>query len=229
MLLSPATGTIEWSVGFEPARIYRYPVQTSNQISASAEGLDGVALRWRTENHVRSAYRVEIDGEVVGVSFEPHASVRGLTPGRAAHIAVRSIWSDGTVAENAAEIFFTPPRDDLLPLGELEPAFVRQEWRNLWRRLGSNRSVAGTPLTIGGATYQGGIGSHAGWDVHYRLRGGFSRFTATIGIDDEVRAAQKQPNEVLFELWGDGRLTAVVSGFRRTAIVSGFSRTGSGG
>lgn len=40
----------------------------------------------------------------------------------------------------------------------------------------------------------------------YDLAGLFSRFIARVGVDDEVRGGQKQANEVLFEIWGDGRL-----------------------
>jgi hypothetical protein len=201
-----STGTVSWTVDFAPAHIYSYPVQSPNQILATAEGLGGIAVRWRTESHVRAAYRVELDGVPLGVAFEPHATLHQV-PQRPEHrVAVRSVWTDGSVASGAAEVTLAGALERVVALGDVEPSFVRQDTRNLWRRLGANRSVDGRALTIGGERFASGVGSHAGWDVHYALDGMFARLTARVGVDDEVRRGQKAPNEIAFEVWGDGRL-----------------------
>ena len=98
-------------------------------------------------------------------------------------------------------------------LCDWEPAFLRETWRNLWRALGRDRSVDGRPLTVSGQVYEHGLGSHTEWDVHYDVAGAFARFTARVGVDDEVLAAIKpaadgatKPVGVVFEVWGDGKV-----------------------
>ena len=209
---SPKRQTVSWSVSFEPVEQYFYPVQPPTGAAAIAAGVNGARLRWRTENHLRAAYRVDVDGAPVGFAFDPHA-VLDLAPGRAYKLAVRSAWYDGSVSEKAAETDLKLDVPARTRLSEWEPAFIRETWRNLWRRLGRDRSVDGAPLTVAGQTYERGLGSHTEWDVHYDVAGAFARFQAKVGVDDEVLAAikpaadgSKKPVGVVFELWGDGVL-----------------------
>ncbi len=60
----------------------------------------------------------------------------------------------------------------------------------------------GAPLRIGGRTYDRGLGVHAGSSLTYDLDDEFRRFTATVGVDDEVG----DRGSVVFEVWVDGRL-----------------------
>ena len=76
---------------------------------------------------------------------------------------------------------------------------------------GSQRPVArlsldGTPLRLGGRTYTRGVGTHAPSDFALDLAGGASRFTASVGIDDKVDAANK--GSVVFEVWVDNKRVA---------------------
>jgi hypothetical protein len=203
--------TVSWSVAFASAEEYAYPVQPPTGVAAVPVGANGLRVQWRTENHVRAGYRVEIDGAPVGIAFEPHATLLGLAPGRSYKIAIRSVWYDGTVSEKSAETevaLAVPLRGRL---SEWEPTFIRETWRNLWRRLGRDRSVDGGLLKVAGRTYEHGLGSHTEWDLHYDLAGAFNRFRAQVGVDDEVLSAIKpgadgvaKPVGVVFEVWGDG-------------------------
>jgi beta-glucanase (GH16 family) len=58
----------------------------------------------------------------------------------------------------------------------------------------------GGPLTIGGTIYNKGFGVHAPADIGYALNGRCSRFSAVVGVDDEMKDA----GSVVFEIWGDG-------------------------
>ena len=86
-----------------------------------------------------------------------------------------------------------------------------------------NRSVEGKPLTISGQKYETGLGTHARSVLWIDLQGGARRFTAAVGIDDEVvprivlrelRAAYDKGNpeytrvngRVVFQIYGDGKL-----------------------
>ncbi len=72
-------------------------------------------------------------------------------------------------------------------LSDLEPdeaksePYFDEEWD--WVR---DKSWFGTPLSIGGKTWQKGIGTHARFLLTFRLAEGFQRFASTVGIDDSV-------------------------------------------
>ncbi len=72
-----------------------------------------------------------------------------------------------------------------------------------------DRSVDGHPLTLGGKTYAHGFGTHARGLLAVALDGGARRFTATVGIDDEVGAGKGSAE---FQVLGDGRKTLWTSG-----------------
>lgn len=210
-LSTAAHETVSWSVTFEPAEQYFYPVQVASGISAVPYGVNAASVWWRTENHLRAGYRVEVDGAPVGVAFNPHAIVPDLAPGRSYKIAVRSAWYDGSVSEKAMETELALPVPANAYLSDWEPTFLRETWRNLWRSLGRDRSVDGKPLTVAGTTHAKGLGSHTEWDVHYDLGGAFTRFTAHVGVDDEVLPLIKPGNDgvtkpvgIVFEVVGDG-------------------------
>jgi beta-glucanase (GH16 family) len=62
----------------------------------------------------------------------------------------------------------------------------------------------GGPLAIGDVLFGKGLGVHAPSDVTFALGGSCSRFTAQVGVDDEMKSA----GSVTFELWGDGEKLA---------------------
>ncbi|MFW6163951.1 MAG: NPCBM/NEW2 domain-containing protein, partial [Planctomycetota bacterium] len=75
----------------------------------------------------------------------------------------------------------------LVFLSDLEPAEVRETpffdlvWH--WRR---DRSVDGNPLRIGERTYRKGLGMHSRCELTYALDGGYRRFLADVGLDEEI-------------------------------------------
>ena len=56
-------------------------------------------------------------------------------------------------------------------------------------------------MTIRGKTYAKGLGVHAAALVRFRLGKACTRFTADIGIDDEVKGS----GSAEFEVWADGK------------------------
>jgi alpha-galactosidase len=65
---------------------------------------------------------------------------------------------------------------------------------------GEIRAGDGTTLSIRGRSYKKGLGAHAASLIRYRLQGSCTRFTADVGVDDEVNGA----GSVVFEVWSDG-------------------------
>ncbi|SFR92828.1 alpha-galactosidase [Halomicrobium zhouii] len=72
---------------------------------------------------------------------------------------------------------------------------------NGWNDVQRDASVDGNPITLNGTTYSKGLGTHAHSQVVYSLGGGYDRFQADVGIDDEVDGESASAR---FEVWGDG-------------------------
>ena len=64
------------------------------------------------------------------------------------------------------------------------------------------RSVDNNPLSIGGKAFKDGVGTHAHSEVTINLFGAATRFTASVGVDDETDRA----GSVRFLVYGDGKL-----------------------
>ncbi|MCX7800820.1 MAG: NPCBM/NEW2 domain-containing protein, partial [Fimbriimonadales bacterium] len=69
-----------------------------------------------------------------------------------------------------------------IPLQDLDLGAMVQEWGEPRR----NRSVDGNPLSIGGAKFGTGVGTHANSTLTVVVSGKAERFRAKVGVDDEV-------------------------------------------
>lgn len=67
---------------------------------------------------------------------------------------------------------------------------------------GINISVDGKPLTIAGEVFKRGFGTHAESSLLIKLNGKAKKFSALIGIDDEIKG---QSPAVEFEVYGDNK------------------------
>jgi beta-galactosidase GanA len=76
-------------------------------------------------------------------------------------------------------------------------------WGPVERDTSNGEALAGDgrPITIGGTVFPKGLGVHPAGDVTLNLAGNCTRFTATVGVDDEVGSA----GSVRFSVAGDGR------------------------
>lgn len=86
---------------------------------------------------------------------------------------------------------------DTIWLETLDIDLMSQEW-------GSPRaghSVDGAPLTLGGAAFPHGIGTHANSEWTIDLKGQATRFAAVVGVDDE----SGDEGSVVFVVWVDGK------------------------
>ena len=83
-------------------------------------------------------------------------------------------------------------------LDALDLSQAQQEWGSPQR----NKSVDGKPLSLGGRTFAHGFGTHAESLLRLDLKGGCDRFSATVGVDDEVK---NSGGSVEFKLIADGK------------------------
>ena len=97
-------------------------------------------------------------------------------------------------------------------------------------------SVGGNPLRLRGKTYRRGLGVHSKSEMTYALGGSFSKFAATLGIDDEVGPR----GSAIFVVLGDGKelyrspdivgqgepvkLEVEVAGMRRLTLIVDFGK-----
>lgn len=87
-------------------------------------------------------------------------------------------------------------------LEDLSLTGLRQDWG----KPSAGRSVEGNLISIGGQTFNHGIGTHAEATWSIDLGGGAQRFTASVGIDDEVKIDPRSASAVIeFRLIGDHR------------------------
>ena len=86
--------------------------------------------------------------------------------------------------------------DTSVPLSSLDLSKATQGFG----KPGVNKSVDGHALTLGGRTFASGLGTHSPGTLALRLNGGATRFTATVGIDDEVPGGKGSAE---FEVLGD--------------------------
>jgi beta-galactosidase GanA len=83
---------------------------------------------------------------------------------------------------------------------------------------GENQAGDGRPITLNGTVYAKGLGVHADGDVTVYLGGACSRFTAVVGVDDEVGGG----GSVTFAVLADGvpvTTTAVLTGGSASVAV----------
>ena len=83
-------------------------------------------------------------------------------------------------------------------LSSLDLANVQQDWG----RPQVNASVEGKKMSIDGKTFDCGVGTHAVSLLYVDLKGGSSRFSAMVGVDDEVT---QSPVGIRFSVIGDAR------------------------
>lgn len=79
-----------------------------------------------------------------------------------------------------------------------------------WGEPSKNHSVDGRELSIGGKKFSEGLGTHAGVSIPVILNGRGERFTASVGVDDEVGTQ----GSVVFKIESDGK-TVWESGLMR--------------
>jgi alpha-galactosidase len=72
-----------------------------------------------------------------------------------------------------------------------------------WGAPQKNKSVGEHPLAIGGKSFARGFGTHAESVLHVNLGGGAQKFSASVGVDDEVNG--NAASSVEFFVIGDGK------------------------
>src|ERR1700722_11925337 len=91
-------------------------------------------------------------------------------------------------------------QQNIVRVEDLDLSNVTQGWGDPHK----DKSVEGTPITIGKKLYEHGLGTHAESDLLIDLKGNATRFTASVGLDDETQ----NRGAVQFFVYVDGKLAA---------------------
>jgi hypothetical protein len=121
--------------------------------------------------------------------------------------APAGLWSDRVHSESAVRVFVPPPPLSGTPyVSDLTFVAETNGWGPVERdtSVGESAGGDGLPITIGGVTYQKGIGTHAPAEVRVYLGGRCDTFTSAVGLDDETT----QPGSVTFQVLADDRVVA---------------------
>ncbi len=88
-------------------------------------------------------------------------------------------------------------RAEVVKLGELDLSKMSSGWGKPL----ADKSVTGKAISVGGQTFDHGVGTHAASDLYLDLDGQVERFQAFVGVDD---AAGRQ-GSVRFMIYADGK------------------------
>jgi alpha-galactosidase len=100
---------------------------------------------------------------------------------------------------------------DSIRLEDLPLDSIQQDWG----KPTIDKSVAGNPISIGGKSFDHGLGVNANADWALDLAGNATRFTATVGLDDDVDAQRStQRQRLSFTLVGDHKILCDSRGMR---------------
>src|SRR5882757_4577459 len=113
------------------------------------------------------------------------------------HVAKRTT-SRVLVALTVASVTACAAASETFQISSLELGAVEQEWGNPHK----DQSVEGHGLSIGGQKFEHGLGTHAISVFPINVGGHGERFTAKVGVDDEVGQGK---GSVTFKVVGDGR------------------------
>ena len=198
-IISPRTTQVSWSVKFEPAEIYHYPVREPANLFVERAGLASVTLKWSAQYYLNAGYQVYVNGVLVGFTPTNTFTLRELDPEANYTVEVKTVWDDGTGSDKKAELKFTLKA---LLSREMSLAMLQPIRSSPGRGFDVNRTLTGRPLSIAGQRYDNGIGTRANVDIEYDLKGLFDTFTALVGIDD---ATANQNAAIEFVVIGDGK------------------------
>ncbi len=99
-----------------------------------------------------------------------------------------------------AALFVSTARAETVWLDNLDLSVAKQSWGSPRK----NKSLDGNSLTVGGKTFERGLGTHAEGSLTLMTGGGALSFSASVGVDDEVKRNPKASVE--FRVVGDGKV-----------------------
>lgn len=200
-LACPVSREVHWQVRFEKAALAAAAARPVTGLQVAVDYRQAV-LTW--EDNGAERYRVTRNDGVVSVTHGSTFTDHAMEKGKPYQYGVAALGWDhvpaapASVAVTLAELKrpATPP---VAQVGlDVSNTHIKE---NGYGTALFNKSIDGKPLTIEGRPYEQGIGLHANALALSSVPAGATRFVATVGLDDEVRADPRA--SVTFEVYGD--------------------------
>ncbi|WP_219834830.1 NPCBM/NEW2 domain-containing protein [Paenibacillus sp. R14(2021)] len=167
-------------------------------------------LTWTVaaDNKAVTGYNIYRGSSQIGTTTGASATsftAAGLIPGTSSTFTVKAKDAAGNVsaASNAAAATLAPPAAPTIYLSDYAWDYAVAGWANV----NKDKSSDGKPITLNEVVFPKGLGTHAASTIIYTLGGQYSRFQATVGVDDETFGN----GDVEFQVWLDG-VQAAASG-----------------
>ena len=174
-------------------------------LTATATSTSTVNLSWTAGGTTQTAYAVDrsTDGgatytTIATVSNTTYADT-GLAAGTTYTYRVRATNTAGSsAAGNAATVTTISATATMVNLSTITPTSAQADWGTIQ----SDATIKGKPITLRGATYATGLGTHASSTITYDVAGKYAAFVSDAGVDDETGGQ----GNVRFQVYGDGVL-----------------------
>jgi alpha-galactosidase len=164
-------------------------------VDLSIESPDG----WDVTSKSSSGHNATPPSKSVETTWEITAPSGVKTDQYALPLSVSFVWKGNQTASTQTVATITvPPQPPTSDTYLSDHSWVKATIG--WGEIGLDESVANNPITIGGTTYERGLGTHAKSKISYYLGGNMSQFVADVGVDDEVG----DQGSVQFRVLGDG-------------------------
>ncbi|WSQ08834.1 NPCBM/NEW2 domain-containing protein [Streptomyces sp. NBC_01231] len=211
-----------------PATIHRgesATLKTTFTVPATGDSATGLTLRpgtpdgWTVASTTPTTFSKVTPGHSVTASWTVTAPTAAATPVSVTFSPLATYarggvqhWTYGTAK---TEVPIPPPTGSPY-LSDLSFVSSSNGWGPVERDSSNGEQAEGDglPITIRGTVHDKGLGTHTDSDVAFFLGGTCSRFTATVGIDDEVAPY----GSVTFTVTADGRTLTT------TPVLTGTSQ-----
>ena len=193
--------SLEW---FQLTNAAAVPPSAATQLAAVATAPTTVAVTWGNTSATQTG--VKVQRSLDGLSWTTVATVTAnayvdgnLSPATTYRYRAVATGPGGDApASNVAAV--TTASAATLPqyLSDLSWTSATSGYGTVQK----DKSVVGNPLSINGVGYAKGLGTHASSTISYALGGGYTSFTADVGLDTEVDG--KGAGTAVFRVVGDG-------------------------
>lgn len=197
-LESTRTTELPWTIQFRRAAQVLHPLSPPSEITTE-QNTRGVLVSWVGIDDRTARYRVYRDNQrVAELPADEHAfQDSDIDYDRAYRYTVTTVDAAGRASRPGPAVNHRTPIPTSTNLTTLSPLFVEQEHL----ALGQDVSAAGRPLSMGGRSYDHGLGMHANARVAFFIGDGYDLFTGEVGIDDGAEGK----GSAVFKIVADGQ------------------------